>query len=253
MGLRIYVTGRVAVEVDGQVVIDERRFRGKQDRLVFVYLICERSRPVAKEELASVLWPEEQSEAWEAALSALTSRLAKLLSSDVMAGQGMSFSRSFGQYQLRLPSDGWIDIEAGNSALDRAEAAVRAGDARNALGPAAVAASIARRPFLPGVDGFWRESMQGKLDRQLVRALDCLGEMQLEIGEPQTALESALEAVKLDPYRERAHRCLMRAYAATGNRAKAVAAYHEFRELLANEVGTDPEPETEALYLKILD
>ena len=108
-------------------------------------------------------------------------------------------------------------------------------------------------PFLPGVDGFWRESLQGKLDRQLVRALDCLGETQLEIGEPQTAFESALEGIKLDPYRERTHRALMRAYAATGNRAKAVATYHEFRELLAPEVGTDPEPETEALYLEILD
>jgi DNA-binding SARP family transcriptional activator len=116
-----------------------------------------------------------------------------------------------------------------------------------------VAASIARRAFLPGVEGFWRDSLQGKLDRQLIRALDCLGEMQLEIGEPQTALESALEAVKLDPYRERTHRALMRAYAATGNRAKAVVAYHEFRELLANEIGTDPESETEALYLEILD
>ncbi|MAQ53924.1 MAG: hypothetical protein CL719_03585 [Chloroflexi bacterium] len=45
----------------------------------------------------------------------------------------------------------------------------------------------------------------------------------------------------------------MRACAATGNRAKAVVAYHEFRELLASEVGTDPEPETEALYMEILD
>ncbi|MCH7714402.1 MAG: hypothetical protein IIC99_12355 [Chloroflexi bacterium] len=45
----------------------------------------------------------------------------------------------------------------------------------------------------------------------------------------------------------------MRAFAPTGNRAKAVAAYHDFRELLANEMGTDPEPETQALYLKILD
>ena len=253
MGLRIYVTGRVAVEVDGQVVIDERGFRGKQGRLLFAYLVIERSRPVAKEELASVLWPDEQSEAWEAALSALTSRLAALLSSDGLAGQGMSFSRSFGQYQLRLPTDAWVDIEAGSSALDRAEAAVRTGEARKALGPAAVAASISRRPFLPGVDGFWRESLQGKLERQLVRALDCLGEMQLEIGEPQNAVESALEALRMDPYRERTQRCLMRAYAATGNRARAVAAYHEFRELLANEVGTDPESETEALYLEILD
>jgi len=248
MGIRVYVTGRVAVEVDGQVVIDERRFRGKQSRLLFAYLVCERSRPVAKEELALVLWPEEQSDAWEAALSALTSRLAALLSSEGLEDLGMSFSRQFGQYQLKLPSDSWVDIEAGNSALDRAEAAVRNNEARNALGPTAVAASIARRPFLPGVDGFWRESLQGKLDRQLVRALDCLGEMQLEIGEQQ----EALEAIKLDPYRERTHRALMRAYAATGNRAKAVAAYHEFRELLASEVGTDPESETEALYLEIL-
>ena len=253
MGIRIYVTGRVAVEVDGQVVIDERLFRGKQGRLLFAYLVSERSRPVAKEELASVLWPDQQSDTWEAALSALTSRLAALLSSEGLETLGMSFSRQFGQYQLRLPSDAWVDIEAGTSAIDRAEAAVRAGEARNALGPAAVAASIARRPFLPGVNGFWRESLQSKLDRQLVRALDCLGEMQLGIGEPQTALESALESVRLDPYRERAHRCLMRAYAATGNRAKAVAAYHEFRELLANDVGTDPETETEALYLEILD
>ncbi len=76
---------------------------------------------------------------------------------------------------------------------------MRNGEARNALGPAAVAASIARRPFLPGVDGFWRESLQGKLNGQLARALNCLAEMQLEIGEPQTALESALEGIRLDP------------------------------------------------------
>ena len=125
MGIRVYVTGRIAGEVDGQVGIDERRFRGKQGWMLFAYLVCERSRPVAKEELASVLWPDEQSDAWEAALSALTSRLAALLASEGLEDLGMSFSRQFGQYQLKLPSDGWVDIEAGNSALDRAEAAVR--------------------------------------------------------------------------------------------------------------------------------
>ena len=52
MALRIYVTGRVSAEVDGQVVIDERSFRGKQGRLLFAYPVSGRSRPVAKEELA---------------------------------------------------------------------------------------------------------------------------------------------------------------------------------------------------------
>ena len=63
-------------------------------------------------------------------------------------------------------------------------------------------------------------------------------------------MESALEGIRLAPYRERTHRCLMRAYAANGNRAKAVATYHEFRELLAYDVGTGPELETEVLYLR---
>jgi DNA-binding SARP family transcriptional activator len=176
-----------------------------------------------------------------------------------LAQRGVSFYRGFGQYQLRLPSDVWVDTEAATSALDRAEAVLRSkaagaeGDAGRALGPATVAASITRRPFLPGVDGFWRESQRGKLERQLVRALDCLAEMQLVKDEPEAAVETALEASLLDPYRERTRRCLMQAYAATGNRAKALSAYHELRGLLSGELGTEPETATQALYLKLLD
>ena len=253
LGIRIYLTGRVALEVDDHVLIDERQFRGKQGRLVFVYLVWERSRPVSKEELASVLWPEQQSAAWETALNSLTSRLSSLLSTEELAERGVTLYRGFGQYQIRLPGDVWVDTEAATSALDRAEAALRSQDAGRALGPATVAASITRRPFLPGVDGFWRESRRGKLERQLVRALDCLAEMQLVKNEAEAAVETALEASLLHPYRERTCRCLMQAYAATGNRAKALSAYHELRDLLSGDLGTEPEPATQALYLKLLD
>ena len=186
-------------------------------------------------------------------MSSLTSRLAALLSMDILGAQGLSFNRGFGQYQLRLPGDAWIDLEAGSSALDRAESAIRSGEAGSALGPATVAASIARRPFLPGLNGFWQESQRRKLERQLLRALDCLYEMQVFRGETELAVETAMEAVALDPYRERTQRFLMDAYAGTGNKAKAVSVYHEFRRLLADELGTEPSPETEALYLKLLD
>ena len=253
MSIRIYLTGRVALEVAGKVVINERDFRGKQGRLVFAYLVCERSRPVSREELATVVWAQELSSSWEVALSSLTSRLGTLLSSDLLTSRGVSLYRGLGHYQLQLPVDVWIDLEAGISALDRAESAVRAGESRGALGPATVAATIARRPFLPGVGGFWQEAQRGKLERQLLRALDCLCEMKLSVGEPESAVETALEAVSLDPYRERTQRCLMQAYAATGNRAEAVSIYHRFREVLADELGTEPSAETEALYLRLLD
>ena len=251
--IRIYLAGRVAVEVDGKVVIDERQLRGKQGRLLFTYLMCERTRPVSREELAAVLWPDNLAVSWEGALSALTSKLGSLLSTDVLKNRGVSFARGFGQYQIRFPGEVWIDLEVGTSALDRAEAALRAGDPGRALGPATVAASIARRPFLPGVDGFWQDAQRSKLERQLLRALDCIHQMQLSVGEPELAVETALEAVNLDPYRDRTYQCLMQAYAATGNAAKAVDVYHRFRGLLAQELGTEPSAQTEALYLKLLD
>lgn len=252
MSIRIYLTGRVAIELNGTVVINERQLRGKQGRLVFAYLVCERTRPVSKEELAMVVWGNDPSPSWEGALSALLSRLGTLLSCDLLRAQGVSLSRGFGQYRLGLPTDVWIDVEAGNSALDRAEAAMRMGQSGSILGPATVAATIARRPFLSGVDGFWAESQRNKLNRQLLRALDCLYENQVASGELGLAVETAIEAITLDPYRERAHRCLMEAYEATGNRSKAVDIYHQLRELLAEELGTEPSSETETLYLKLL-
>ena len=253
MSIRIYLTGRVSLELDGNVVVNERQFRGKQGRLLFSYLVWERARPVSKEELAAVLWPENISTSWEAALSSLTSRLAALMASEVLKTRGISLSRGLGQYQLRLPADVWIDVEAATSALDRAESAVRGGEAKTALGPATVAASISRRPFLPGLNGFWQDAQRRKLERQLLRSLDCLYEMQFAVGESALAVETAIEAVNLDPYREKTYQWLMAAYTATGNRAAAVNVYHQLCKLLQDDLGTEPSSETETIYLKLLD
>ena len=202
MGIRIYLTGRVGLEVDGHVVVKETNLKGKQGRLAFAYLVHERTRTVPEEELATIIWPHELSPAWEGALSAITSRIRTTLSMDPLKQQGVSFYRSSGQYQLDLPTDVWIDLEAGASAIDRAEAYLRNGSAEQVLGPAGAAASIARRPFLPSIDGFWVDSLRGKLQRQLLRALDCLSESQRLVGEPMVAVETATEAVKLDNLRE---------------------------------------------------
>ena len=252
MGVRIYLTGRVAIEVDGTVVVDERRLRGRQGRLTFAYLVCERVRTLPREELATIVWPADLPPSWEGALSALVSRLNGLLSMDVLHSRGVLLSRASGQYQVRLPADGWIDLEAGASAIDRAEAALRTGHPERVLGPATVAATVARRSFLAGVDGFWADAQRGKLERQLLRALDCLSEMRLVYGEAGHAVESAFEAVSLDPYRESSARLLMQAHVASGNRPRAVMAYHSLRELLARELGTEPSEETEAIYLEAL-
>ena len=90
------------------------------------------------------------------------------------------------------------------------------------------------------------ESRRRRLERQLLRALDCLTRMRLATNEPVLAVETALEAITVDPYREQGYQLVMRCYEAGGNRAKAVETYHVFRELLASELGTAPSAETEA-------
>ena len=91
MGIRIYLTGRVGLEVDGQVVVKETQMRGKQGRLAFAYLVLERTRSVPKEELATIIWPHEMSPAWEGALSSIISRIRTVLSLDLLKQQKVSF------------------------------------------------------------------------------------------------------------------------------------------------------------------
>jgi DNA-binding SARP family transcriptional activator len=44
----------------------------------------------------------------------------------------------------------------------------------------------------------------------------------------------------------------MEAHASAGNRPEALRAYRRFREMLTQELGTDPSPETEQLYMQLL-
>ncbi|MBI2917825.1 MAG: hypothetical protein HYY01_07495 [Chloroflexi bacterium] len=250
--MRIYLAGPIAIEVSGTVVLDQRRFRGKQSRLLFAYLVVERRRAVSRQELVDLLWPGEAPPACDVALSALISRLRSTIAGGGLAAQGMTLASGFGLHWLLLSAEAWIDVEAAAEAIDQAEMAVRAGDMGRILGPATVASNISRRLFLPDCDGAWVEFQRGKLSRQLVRALDCHTEMWLAGGDHARAIETAAEAVSIDPFRESAYRLLMRAYVASGNPAKAIRAYHDLQATLNNELGTGPSPETEELYLKAL-
>jgi TolB-like protein/DNA-binding SARP family transcriptional activator len=68
-------------------------------------------------------------------------------------------------------------------------------------------------------------------------------------GEP--AIRWALRVLAVDPVHEPAHRALMELYAAQGRHAAALRQYEQLRETLSRELGTRPEPETDALARRI--
>ena len=249
MTLRIYLAGNVCVE-SGTTLIREDRFPGLQGRVVFSILAAEHARPVSRDELVEELWGDSPPASWETALRSVVSKLRGLLTEAGVAGD--SLANAFGAYQLQLPASAWVDLEAAADAIHRAETALRDGNLRDSVGFGRVAANVTARPLLMGAAGPWVERRRSLLRDIRLRALDCLAKAWLAAGDAATAARDADLAVELDPFHEPSHRMLMRALNESGNRAGALLAYERCRKLLAEELGADPSPETEAVYLEIL-
>ena len=74
----------------------------------------------------------------------------------------------------------------------------------------------------------------------------------LSLGRPREAVAMAADAVARQPLREASRVLLMRAFAAAGDHAAAVAAYLDLQRMLADELGIDPSAEASALYEQLL-
>ena len=216
---------------------------GRQGRRALAFLALERARPVPIDELADAVWgTSTPAGSWETALSAIVSKLRASLRT-FQAG----ISTAAGCYQLTLPAEAWVDIDVARQALDQAESYVRTARFAEAWGPSNVAASIATRPFLPGLDAEWIARTRAGLRDVRVRALECLAAVAASNKEFPLAAQLARDVVALEPFRETAWRRLMRVLADAGNRAEALRAYAECRALLKKELGVMPSAETEKI------
>jgi len=244
LALRIYLAGNVAIE-DGDELVPERRLPGRQGRTLFAILVLERDHATPADGLADLLWDADPPGSWATALRALVSKLRSVLP------ETASIEHAVGAYQLRVPAEAWVDLDAARAAVHEAEAALAAGDAAGATGAALVANAIAQRPFLPGDQGAWVERHRASLREVRLRALAARGESALVMGNVVDAAIDAELAISLEPFAETSYVLLMRAHAAAGNRARALATYDRLRRTLADELGADPSAATEAAYLEI--
>jgi DNA-binding SARP family transcriptional activator len=233
------------------MLVLERQLPGRQGRLAFALLVVERSSAISKEKIADILWFGTPPDRWDAALRAIVSKLRRTIHHAGL-GHVLAIEAAYGCYQMRLPAEAWVDLEAANKAVHRAERELRIGDLAMANGEALVAAAIARRPFLGGEDGPWVGQQRAKLRDIRLRALMCRGEVALANADPASAMMDAELVIELEPYHEAAYALLMRAQASRGNKAEALRTYDRLRGLMADELGASPSPASEDVYLGIL-
>ena len=247
---RIYLTGHVAIE-HGASVVTEREFPGRQGRLAFVYLTIRRDRPTSRAEITGLLWPDQEPADPDTALSAILSKLRRLLRGAGWEASEAAIDVCSGSVSLRLPADTWIDLEAAANAIDEAEGALRAGHIPAGWAHANVAVTIGRRALLPDFSAPWLEARRTSLREGLVRGLlSGDGQRCQRRGVSRGAVRGrggcprALQGNRLP--------VALRLHFAAGDRAEALRVFGRCRDLLPEELGTSPSPQTEAVFLEIL-
>jgi len=248
--LRLYLTGRTTIEYAGGL-IDQDAFPGKQGVMAFARLVIGREQAVSREELTAILWPDGPPRAADTALQAIVSKL-RVLMAKAGLDKSQVLSSALGCYQLHVPSETWIDVEAAWDAIHEAESFLKANEYRDAWAAAQVAYHISRRPLLASESGPWIDEVRERLRSIFARACEALAQTYIWNGEPSVAIDVAKEVVVMQPYRETGYQLLMRAHAAAGNRAEALWVYERCRKLISEELGVAPSAQTHAVYLEVL-
>jgi DNA-binding SARP family transcriptional activator len=163
-------------------------------------------------------------------------------------------------WRLRRPGYELVDVTSGGLRLEsRVAVDVRAlaAWARRVLdAPREVAGE------LPGVSGLgdavfgdllpdwyddWLVVERERLRELRARALQRVCERLTDGGSFGPAIEAGLAAIRSEPLRESAHRCLIGVYLAEGNQAEALSGYRRYERLLDDQLGLAPSVRMEEL------
>lgn len=202
---------------------------------LLVYLACQ-GRPLGRDALAELLWPEHTSKQARTNLRVTIYRLRQQL------GPYLLVTRQ----NVALNPAAIVELDANQF------------ESHQVAGQPAEATALYRGDFL---EGFYLDSSPAfeqwaLLERERLRTLALAVYQQLiaqqaAVGHLDTAMESAQRLLQLDPLHEPTHRQLMRLLAHAGQRGAALAQYETCRHLLAAELDVPPDETTTALYEQI--
>jgi predicted ATPase/DNA-binding SARP family transcriptional activator len=233
---RFELFGRLRVR-QGDLGID--RFQTQKTGALLAYLALHRPRPVPREVVAELLWPEGSPTALRNRLNQAVSSLRRQLHPPDRAAQAVLVTD---HHTLALAAHGVeTDVEEFRDALARAErakGAERAGYLRRAV-------ELYQGELLSGYFDEWILPERLAYADRYGDALDDLVRYHSRIGEPETAIEYAQRRVAIDPTDPRGNVELMDLYLRADRPASAVRHFDE----LVNRLEEVP-PEARALLAR---
>jgi DNA-binding SARP family transcriptional activator len=243
--LDIRLLGRFSVRRDGQE-IPAPDLGGRLGRTLIRILVTRRGTPVPVDVLADALWPDRQPADPAANVAVLLSRVRRALEDPKLIAAGS------GGYLFAAGDCCAVDAELFMEHAERGRAHLDSRRADDALREFRAALESWRGEPLPeDVYADWSREYRERLLQAYIQALEGGADAALELGDASLAETLAARAVAREPLREAGHLVLMRALAASGNRAAALAAFDALKSILHRELEVEPSPEAVALRQQV--
>lgn len=236
----------------GGVLVTPEMVRRRKALTLLKVLLVHAGRPVSCEALGEALWPGASPGLAAGRLHVVVHALRRVLEPGGPARRASFVRSTHDAYRLEAGGSFWLDVSAFEAAVARGRSAERSGALDEAIAAYEAAADLYRGHLLedePGAD--WCELERGHLREMLLDVLTGLGALHAREGDLDRSIRCCRRALRVDPLREQVHRRLIESLWRAGRRDEALRQYRACREVLRQELGVAPLPETDRLAERV--
>ena len=255
MPLTLTLLGSIQATLDDHPITG---FESDKIRALLAYLVIESNRPHRRDALAALFWPEQDDRTAAHNLRQALLNLRQVLGDHNRSVPFLLVNRA----DIRMNLDGvaFVDVAEVLALIDTCQRHPhRSRDTcRSCLSRLERVAALYHGPFLGGLsladsEPFeeWASARRQQLHRAVLEALHTLTTYHDRRGAFDQACWYAQRQLGLEPWREQAHRQLMRALAHSGQRAAALRQFQVCQRILMDELGVEPSADTWNLYHQI--
>ena len=215
----------------------------RKAQALLAYLAVVKGQSAGRDQLIGLLWGGSDAQRARQSLRQTLATLTKALgpcAEEVLRSEGQDIGLTPGTVAVDVVEMEWLLAEGSMQSLIESKAIYR-GDFLAGLAVEA-----------PEFDD-WVQDLRGQLRDMIVLGLEELFDQQAAGEEIGAAVATGNQVIRIDPLREDMHRKLIKLYAQKGMRSSALAQYRSCRDILAGELGVEPDQETRDLVKDLLD
>ncbi len=231
------------------------RWRSVKAKTLFQYLLMKRRQPIVKEVLMEMLWPDYDPHSAGNNLKAAVHGLRQILNNICEDENNFDFVLSIqGSYLINPSIDFWLDVEEFEKHYSQGQSYEKENRSTEAIVEYEMAKNLYRGDFLENEPyEEWTLLKREALKDTYLIILGKLADYSMSTGDYNSCIDYSQKILDKDSCREDAYRRLMCCHSRLGQRNRALRWYEICRRIIKTELDTLPNPETVALYEKLLN